>query len=138
MSDPNIPDPSSDWRDQRRADRAQRHGMRRMGGGAPIAGLVILVIGAALLADNMGYHLPEHWWAALLLIPAGGSLVSAARFWRVDNRLSSRVIASLAGGVAFLLVACSIFFGMNWSFLWPALLIMVGAGLMARSYWPRG
>ena len=138
MNDPNTTQPSPDWRDQRRAERQARRDSRRgMRGGAPIGGLIILVIGAVLLAQNMGYHLPQHWWAALLLIPAGGALVSAARFWRVDNRFSSRVIAALTGGIVFLFVACSIFFGMNWSFLWPVLLILVGAGLMARSYWPR-
>jgi phosphatidylserine synthase len=138
MSDPNLTQPSPDWREQRRAERhARRDARRGSWGGAPIGGLILLVVGAVLLADNFGYHLPERWWAALLLIPAGGALVSAARFWRIDGRLSSRVIAALTGGVVFLLVACSIFFGMNWSFLWPVLLILIGAGLMARSYWPR-
>jgi peptidoglycan/LPS O-acetylase OafA/YrhL len=138
MSDPNQPSPNSspDWRAERRAERHARHEARGPVGGA-IAGLVLLVIGAVLLADNFGYHLPEHWWAALLLIPAAGSLVSAARFWREDSRMSARVTGSLAGGLIFLVLACAFFFGVDWNFLWPAVLMLIGAGLMARSYWPK-
>src|SRR6185436_2780573 len=97
MSDPNIPNSSPDWREQRRAERQQRHTARREAwGGVPIGGLVLLVIGAVLLAGQMGYNLPERWWAALLLIPAAGALVSGVRFWREDNRMSARVTGSLA------------------------------------------
>jgi phosphatidylserine synthase len=141
MNDPNTTNsttPSPDWREQRRAERAARHaGRREMWGGAPIGGLVLLVIGAVLLANQFGYHLPENWWAALLLVPAGGALVSAVRFWREDNRVSARVTGSLAGGAIFLILACAFFFGVNWSFFWPAILMLVGAALMARSYWPK-
>jgi phosphatidylserine synthase len=138
MTDPNTTNSSPDWREQRRAERAQRRAVRRgLWGGAPIGGLILLVVGAVLFADNFGYHLPERWWAALLLIPAGGALVSAIRFWQIDTRMSARVTGSLAGGVIFLILACAFFFGVNWSFFWPAILMLVGAALMARSYWPK-
>lgn len=139
MSDPNSTGtPSGDWREQRRAERhARRDARHGLWGGAPIGGLVLLVIGGVLLANQFGYHLPDRWWAALLLIPAGGALVSSVRFWREDNRMSARVTGSAAGGVVFLILACAFFFGANWSFFWPVLLMLVGAGLMARSYWPK-
>lgn len=141
MNDPDptsSANPSPGWRDQRRAERAARHaGRHEIWGGAPVGGLILLVIGGVLLANQMGYNVPDRWWAALLLIPAGGALVSAVRFWREDSRMSARVVGSLAGGVIFLILACAFFFGINWSIFWPLLLMLVGAGLMARSYWPR-
>ena len=138
MSDPNMSSSNGDWREARRAERAARRaGRRELWGGAPIGGLILLVIGGVLLARQFGYELPSNWWAALLLIPAGGALVSSVRFWREDNRMSARVTGSAAGGVLFLILACAFFFGANWGFIWPAVLMLFGAALMARSYWPR-
>ncbi len=137
MTDPNS-NPTGDWRDARRAERAaRREGRREIWGGAPIGGLILLVIGAVFLARQFGYELPPNWWAALLLIPAAGALVSAIRFWREDSRMTARVTGSLAGGVLFLILACAFFFGANWGFVWPAVLMLFGAVLMARSYWSR-
>ena len=158
MSDPNIPSPgpaadpaassnstgpgpTGDWREQRRAERdarrQERHGMRHemMGhgfGGFPIGGLVIIVIGVIFLLGNFGFHLSAHWWAALLLIPAVGLLVTAIRFYRVDNSFNGRAMGPAIGGVILLAMALAIFFGLNWGLFWPIVLIAVGAAIVAR------
>ena len=108
-SDQNI-----DWRAARRAERKARRAARRGGdaghyehGGPGIGGLILVVIGAVLLVGQFGFHLPERWWAALLLIPAGGALVSAVRFLRIDEHFSRRVIGPLVIGLVFLGLACA-------------------------------
>ena len=157
MSDPNAPSstttnttpgsgetssggtaPGGDWRDQRRAERHARRGaMRDQWGGIPIGGLVILVVGVIFLAGNFGLHLPPRWWALFVLVPAAGALVSAARFYRLDGNLSTRVVGAATGGVLMLAIALALFLGLNWGMFWPVILIIVGAGIITRGYWPR-
>ena len=154
MSDPNTssPGPSTDptgspggpngnWRDMRRAERHARrqagHEMRHeMGGhgwnGFPIGALVLIVIGVVFLLGNFGIHLPAHWWAAFLLIPAVGLLVAGIRFYRVDHSFSGRAMGPTLGGTLLLAMALAIFFGLNWGVFWPIVLIAVGAAILAR------
>jgi len=154
MSDPNAassgpsPDPAAtgptgNWRDQRRAERdawrARRHEMMGHGwGGFPLGGIVIIAVGVIFLLGNFGFHLPPHWWAVLLLIPAVGLLVTAIRFYRVDNSFNGRAMGPAIGGVILLAMALAIFFGLNWGLFWPIVLIAVGAAIVARRGMPRG
>ncbi len=148
MTDPNTsstgpttdsggPNYSGDWRAQRRAERdARRAGRHQMMGrswnGLPIGGLVIIAIGVIFLLGNFGFHLPPHWWAVILLVPAVGLLVTAIRFFRVDNTFSGRAMGPAIGGVLLLAMALAIFFGLNWGLFWPIVLIAVGAAIIAR------
>jgi phosphatidylserine synthase len=151
MSDPNststgnsgptyIPPPQGDWRAQRRADRDARRAAWRHGGrpgwmGVPIGGVIVLALGLVFLADNFGYHLPHNWWAVLILIPAVALLVTAIRLYRADASLSGRAVGPAVGGIVLLLIALAIFFGINWGLFWPLLLVAVGVGIIARTYW---
>ncbi len=150
MSDPNASSsttsnenssgPSGNWRDQRRAERDARRGARhemmgRSWGGLPIGGLIVIAIGVIFLLGNFGFHLPPHWWAILLLVPAVGLLVTAIRFYRLDNTMGGRVMGPAIGGVVLLVMALAIFFGLNWGLFWPIVLIVVGAGIIARRGW---
>jgi hypothetical protein len=135
--------PDIDWRAARRAQRKARRAARRAhsgeiehgGNGGAIGGAILVAIGAVLLAGQFGYELPERWWAALLLIPAVGSLVAAIRQFRADDRVSHRVLGSLVAGIVFLALAGAVYFGLDWSVLWPALLIIVGLGIISRNAW---
>jgi hypothetical protein len=156
MSDPNTASPgpnpdtganpgySGDWRAQRRAERdarrAARHEMFGYGrgwNGFPVGGLIVIAVGVIFLLGNFGFHLPPHWWAALLLVPAVGLLVTAIRFARVDNSFGGRAMGPAIGGVLLLAMALAIFFGLNWGLFWPIVLIAVGAAIIARRGLPR-
>ena len=150
MSDPNMsnpgpgPDPagstgptgpSGNWRDMRRAERdARREARHGMGGyrGFPVGALILIAIGVIFLLGNFGLHIPAHWWAIFLLVPAAGLLVTAIRFYRVDNTFSGRAMGPLIGGIVLLAMALAIFFGLNWGVFWPIVLIAVGASIIAR------
>ena len=108
-----------------------------MGGGLPIGGLIILALGVVFLAGNFGFHLPERWWAVVILIPAVAAIVSAIRFYRVDGTMNPRVFGPAIGGVLLLALALALFFGFNWSMFWPVILIVVGAGILLRGRWRR-
>ncbi len=130
-----MPDPDS--RDARRQRRHERRAMRRDRiGGPAVGGVILLLIGAVLLAQNLGWHPPDNWWAAFLLIPAAGSLIAAIRGYNEDGRMTGRVTGALAAGLIFLVLACALYFGVNWGIFWPIVLMLIGAGLMFRSYWP--
>ena len=60
--------------------------------GVPIIGLAVVAVGLIFLGRNFGVDLPlpDRWWALFILVPAGASLVTAARFYRIDGRPSSR------------------------------------------------
>ncbi|HVY51090.1 MAG TPA: hypothetical protein VHA07_05960 [Devosia sp.] len=129
---------AGDWREQRRAERWARRSERWNASGwhgFPIGGAIILVLGVVFLLGNFGFHLPAHWWAVLLLIPAVGLLVTAIRFYRADNTMGGRAMGPLIGGIVLLAMALAIFFGLNWGIFWPLVLIAVGLSIIARRAW---
>ena len=151
MSDPNTtsspsPDPAAagpgftgNWRDQRRAERRARREAWRSGGhpgwgGLPIGGVLVIAIGAVLLAGNLGYSVPHNWWAILILIPAVAALVNAIRFYRAEGQ-SPRVMGSAIGGLVMLALALALFFDIGLGLFWPVVIIVAGAAIVARSMW---
>jgi hypothetical protein len=102
--------------------------------GVPLVGLGIVLVGVIFLARNFGWDfpLPDRWWALFVLIPAGGALVTAARLYNQDNRLSERVIGAATVGLLMLTTALILFFDFDWSAWWPVMVIIVGLGILAR------
>ena len=139
---PPEPETRAEWRDQRQAWRdwkrerraSGRHGWR----GPGLGGAVLLIIGVLLLMQNFGYHLPDRWWAAFLLIPAVGAFVGASRIYRAEGRLGREGTAAMVAGFVFTAAATAIYSGIGWGIFWPAILIVIGAGILLRSYaWRR-
>src|SRR6218665_2726488 len=64
--------------------------------GIRLVGLGIVIVGVIFLARNFGGDSPlaGRWWALFVLTPAGGALVTAARLYNQDGRLSERVIGA--------------------------------------------
>jgi uncharacterized membrane protein len=130
-----TPPTREEWRDMRRDDREAHRAWRRSGYGGPaVGGVILIVIALVLLAQNLGFHLPDNWWAAFLLIPAGGSLVAAVRAYREDGSFSRRASGGLIAGLIFLGLAIALYLGVNWGLLWPVILLVIGIALVARGY----
>lgn len=135
---PNAGRPASrgDWREQRRQERRERRDARHAGYGPPIGALVLVILGGGLLLQNLGYPMPERWWALLLLLPAVAALVGAIRAYRASGTTPDTIMA-LASGAIFTLLALALFFGVDWGIFWPLVLVLLGLGLLLRTYWPR-
>jgi hypothetical protein len=137
MSSPDQPSaPRLSRREARREQRAARRDMMYGWAGPSIGGVVLVVLGLVLLGRNMGLEVPDRWWALLLLIPAIGSLVAAIRSWRGGGSGTETLVGLVAAAI-FTVLALALFFGVEWGALWPVVLILVGGGLIFRS-WQRG
>ena len=102
--------------------------------GVPLVGLGIVIVGVIFLARNFGFDfpLPDRWWALFILIPAGGALVTAARLYNQDGRLTERVIGAATVGALMLATALILFLDLDWGDWWPVMVIIVGLGILAR------
>lgn len=89
--------------------------------------LVLILTGVILLVQNL--HLANfefHWWALFIFIPVLGSLSAAWESARRTGRFSSGVAGALGSAVVVGTVAVMLLFGMDWSKLWPLMLIAPG------------
>jgi drug/metabolite transporter (DMT)-like permease len=108
------------------------------GPGIWIAAAILIGVGVVFLFQNMGYAIPGNWWALFLLIPAVFSLASA---WKSYERNGRRFGPGMAGSLitALVLIALTLVFlfdlDVNWNVIWPAALIVIGLGVLARAYW---
>lgn len=141
MTDAGSTPPESD--DTRHPSRRERRAARReerrlQWGGAPIGAIILVVVGVVLLAQNFGFEPIHNWWALFLLIPAVGGLVAAIRRYRSNGeQITGEVISSLVAAVIFAGLCAAFLLDFGWSMFLPILLIAIGAGILAREYWPR-
>ena len=99
-------------------------------------GLILVLGGIAVLLnqfDLLPFEL--NWWALFILMPAFGFLSGAYNRFRANgNELSmdfafTALIGLFLVGLSFsLLVGAA--WDINWSLLWPAILIIVGLGMI--------
>jgi hypothetical protein len=123
-----------DWHEQRYADRAARREARRQRRGgrsyAWVGGAILILVGLALLLQNMGIPFLENWWALFILIPGLGFLAAAWDSYRDSDRLTRRGAGLLAGGVLLTILAVVFLFGLDFGLAWPVLLIVGGLVLL--------
>jgi hypothetical protein len=107
------------------------------GPGVFIAAAILIGVGVVFLLQNLGYAIPGNWWALFLLIPAGFALGSAWKSYREHGRFGPGMAGSLI--TALVLIALTLVFlfdlDVNWDVIWPAALIVIGLGVLARAYW---
>lgn len=132
MSSPEHPTELS-RRDARRARRSARREMMHGWAGPSIGGIVLVILGLVLLGQNFGLEVPQRWWALLLLIPAIGSLVAAIRIYRSGERGAEALYGIIAAAI-FAVLALALFFGVDWGIFWPLVLVLIGGGLIFRSW----
>jgi hypothetical protein len=108
------------------------------GPGIFIAAAILIGVGVVFLLQNMGYAIPGNWWALFLLIPAVFALAGA---WKSYQQNGGRFGPGMAGSLitAVVLIAVTLVFlfdlDVNWDVIWPAALIVIGLGVLARAYW---
>lgn len=99
-----------------------------------MAGLILILLGAAFLMRNTGlFHIPfNNWWALFILIPAVGALDTAIRLYRsADNQLTAPARGSLLVGLVLTFLALSFLFNLNMSLFGPVIVILAGIAILA-------
>jgi F0F1-type ATP synthase assembly protein I len=72
------------------------------------------------------------------MIPAIGSFGSAWNAYHDHgNQFSSQVMGSLIGGIIFTFITTIFLFNLNWSYMWPILLIVVGLMIFINSFFKK-
>ncbi len=136
QSNPGEQSDNIDAREQRRRERELRRQARwsRRSGGW-FGGAVLILLGVIFLLENAGIFSLKNWWALFILIPALAAFASAwDRYQASGNRLTAAVRGSLFGGLILVLVTAIFLFDLGsvvW--LWPALLILAGVGLLVNA-----
>jgi len=128
QSQNNEPLSRREARHQRRAERLADPSR----GGSWIAGIILIVLGGAFLMQNMGtYKFPiSNWWALFILIPAVGAFDTAFRAYRQEGAFTATARGSLLVGIVLTLVTLGFLFNIGWTYFGPALIILVGLGIL--------
>ena len=101
-----------------------------------MAGIILIVLGAAFLAQNTGFKIIplDNWWALFILIPAVGAFAAALRTYRsAGNQWTAPVRSSLLGGIVLTLLVFGFLFSIDWKYFGPILIILAGLGLLSNS-----
>ncbi len=119
---------------ERRQRRAERRAVRYAGGGAWVAGVVLIALGGLFMLQNMGMVAVHNAWALLILIPAAGSFATAFGAYRVNGgRLNAMARGSIISGLIFVAITAFFLYDLNWATWWPVLLILAGVGALANA-----
>jgi hypothetical protein len=129
-----------EWREQRRAERwARREARWQRHAGWPygwFGGLVLILIGAAFLLENLGISYLTNWWALFILIPAFGIFLAAWENYQDNGRLTRGGVATLTVGSLLTIVALALLLNLNVGLFWPILLIAGGLVLILTASFP--
>lgn len=98
-----------------------------------VGGVVLILLGAFFLLQNITGFWFGNWWALFILIPAFGSFAAAWRAYQTHGRLTGAARGPLIGGFILLLVAAMFLFNLDWGRLWPLFLILIGVGALATA-----
>ncbi len=121
----------------RRQYRAERRAARYAGGGAWVAGLILIALGGLFMLQNMGMLVVHNAWALLILIPAAGSFATAFGSYRLNGgRLNAMARGSIISGLIFVAITSFFLFDLDWSRWWPTLLILAGIGALTNALLP--
>ena len=93
-----------------------------------ITGIVLIGVGGLFLLNNFtGFYL-QNWWALFILIPGVKNLADAWSGFQRNGRFTDASRGSLIGGLILTTVAFTFLLSLNWGFIWPIFLIIIGIG----------
>jgi len=96
-------------------------------------GLVLILLGAVFLLNNLtDFHL-QNWWALFILIPAFGALNDAWARYRHSRRITGGVRSSALLGLFLTTLSFFFLLDISLSLIWPVFLILLGINLLFSS-----
>jgi hypothetical protein len=116
----------------RQMRREGRHAAR--GGVSWVAGLILVVLGAAFLLQNTGnFVFPfDNWWALFIMIPAVGAFGNAWSQYQKAGHWDASARGSVLGGLILTFITCIFLFNLSWTYLGPILIILAGIGILVN------
>jgi hypothetical protein len=100
-----------------------------------LVGGVLILAGVLVFIFTLTGFALHNWWALFILIPAGGSLLTAHRIYVTnDRKLTAASRGSLIGGAILLLVTLIFLLELPWDKTWPIFLILVGVGVLIGAF----
>lgn len=100
-----------------------------------IWGLIFIVGGLILIAQQMGLLGPRYnWWALFIFIPALASLGSGISEMQRSGKFGGAVRAGIGGGLVVLTVAILLLLGLDWAVWWPVLVLVVGLVIFLEGF----
>jgi drug/metabolite transporter (DMT)-like permease len=121
---PETPSPSA-------PEPPARRGRRRDGGW--IIGAILIALGIIFLLQNQGYTFLRNWWALFILIPAFSAFRDAWWHYQDAGHFNPKVRNHLFTGLLLTLICGVLLFGLSWTFFGPAILILIGLGILANA-----
>jgi len=99
-----------------------------------ITGAVLILVGFVFLLQNLTGFSLRNWWALFILIPAVGSLTTAASLYRRNEwKFTAASRGPLIGGLLLLTLTIVLLLGLSWDRVWPVFLIVAGAAALLSS-----
>ena len=104
------------------------------GGSQLVFGICLLLVGAVLLAANLGFTIPinlrEHWPIPLILFGVVGLLFPSRHLGRIGG------LWLLATGL-YSQISIGWWFGLNWGSAWPLFVIASGINVIMNRKQPK-
>jgi hypothetical protein len=94
---------------------------------------MLLLVGGALLADQLGYVVPHRWAFLVLLVPAAAAIADGIRLAGALGWRNIHPISRLIAGTLFAAIGMLMFLGLNTGLILPALIMVLGAAGLARA-----
>lgn len=102
-----------------------------------IGGAMLTAVGAALLADQLGFVLYYRWLFLILLVPAAAAIADGIRVAGLLGWRNLHAISRLIAGMLFAAIGMLMFLELNTGVILPALIVLLGAGTVARALFNR-
>lgn len=100
-------------------------------------GILLILLAILLVLKNLGVDIPDNWWALLILLPAFSCFANAWRASRAaEGHFNRRARGNLLCGVGFLFITVMFLFNLEWTFIGPILVGLVGLALIVNTLIP--
>jgi hypothetical protein len=98
-----------------------------------IGGVMLLLVGSALLADQLGFAMPYRWPFLILLLPAGVAMFDSVRIAGFLGWRSVQPLARLAAGALFAAISILLFLHLDTGMILPGLIMALGLATIVRA-----
>ena len=99
-------------------------------------GVILIVLGAIFLINNLTGFEIHNWWALFILIPAFGAFARGWEHYKQAGAIDHHTRQNLLSGLILTALVAIFLFDLNWVWFGPVLLILVGLTLLGNALLP--